>query len=126
MVSILYFRKLYDPAERVEAGRPEPTLQGVVLEALQMIKERDDECVRLMGEISKCKQLIGKAGMAQYLQGLGLWMSGIIYWHLVSGRYGICATTDLHVTPPDMLAHHHLNIDANQEAIHIVPCGIMS
>nr|QOJ43463.1 MTPSL [Adiantum capillus-veneris] len=125
MVFILYFKKLYD-SERVEAGRPEPTLQGAVLEVVKMIKERDDECVRLMREIGKCEKLMGKDGMVQYLEGLGLCMSGNLYWHLVSDRYGICATTDIHVTPPDMLAHHHLIINANQEASHIVPCGVMS
>ncbi|MCO5597369.1 hypothetical protein L7F22_051445 [Adiantum nelumboides] len=124
IVSILYFMKLYD--RKRDPASPAPTLQGVLLEALQMIKEKDDECVRLMGEIRKDEHLMKKKGMVEYLEGLGLWMSGTIYWHLVSGRYGICATTDLHATPPDMLVSHHLNIEANKEASHIVPSGMMA
>ncbi|KAH7443271.1 hypothetical protein KP509_02G028100 [Ceratopteris richardii] len=123
IVSILYFRKLYDPKRDPQS--PAPTLQGAVLEAIEMIRERDENAVKLMEQIRNCPKLISKPGVEQYLEGLGLWISGTIYWHLASGRYGICATTNLHETPPDMLVAHQLNIDVNKEAASTLPSGVM-
>ncbi|KAH6555269.1 hypothetical protein KP509_1Z268600 [Ceratopteris richardii] len=123
-VSLLYFRKLYDPTR--DPDSPPPTLQGAVLEAIEMIRQTDENAVRLMEQIKHCKELMNKPGMEQYLEGLALWMSGTVYWHLVSGRYGICATTDVHEIPPDLLASHNLHIDDNKHAARTVPKQVLT
>ncbi|MCO5604269.1 hypothetical protein L7F22_058434 [Adiantum nelumboides] len=104
-VSILYFRKLYD--RKRDLASPAPTLQGALLEALQMIKEKDDECVRLMAEIRKDEHLMKKKGMVEYLEGLGLWMSGTIYWHLGSNSEHTPINLQ-HVRQARMRSTHHI------------------
>ncbi|KAH7284473.1 hypothetical protein KP509_34G055600 [Ceratopteris richardii] len=73
IVSLLYFQKLYDPQRNSEG--PAPTLQDAILEAIR-----------------ECKELISTSGMEQYLVGASMWLSGSVYWHLVSGRYGVYFT----------------------------------
>ncbi|MCO5566859.1 hypothetical protein L7F22_020542 [Adiantum nelumboides] len=119
VVFLLFFRDLYNP-DRSNAD-PAPTLQASVLEAVERMKRIDEECVELMAKVRRNGRLMGKQGMAEYLEGLGLCMAGNVHWHLVSGRYGISATPDLHSTPPDFLADHHLQLQANKHVSHNVP-----
>ncbi|KAH7284472.1 hypothetical protein KP509_34G055500 [Ceratopteris richardii] len=85
IVSLLYFQKLYDPQRNSEG--PAPTLQDAILEAVEMIKERDSNCLRLMQQIRECKELISTSGMEQYLVGASMWLSGSVYWHLRHSCY---------------------------------------
>ena len=78
-----------------------------------------------MEEIRNSDELMKKCGMYNYVKGLGLWMFGIVYWHLLSRHYGIYVTTYLHVQSRDLLAHHQLDIMTNIESNHCVPFGVM-
>nr|WES10308.1 microbial terpene synthase-like protein 7 [Dryopteris fragrans] len=66
----------------VDGKEKEVALQDVVDEVCGMLRERDEECVRLMAEIKASPLLMSKAGMAGYLQGLGNWMRGNVEWHM--------------------------------------------
>ncbi|KAH7443439.1 hypothetical protein KP509_02G034700 [Ceratopteris richardii] len=119
-VLVLYFQKLYD--SKRDLGRPAPTLQCAISEAIEMVRQRDENCVKLMKQVRNCNELMNKPGMEEYLQGLGLWMSGSIYWHIVTQRYGIRATReDLHEIPPNMFISHQVKIDVNKEAAPYAP-----
>nr|WES10305.1 microbial terpene synthase-like protein 4 [Dryopteris fragrans] len=103
VVPILYVHK-----QQKSGG--DVTLESVVQEVCTMIKERDEECVRLVAEIKASELLMGKPGMAGYLEGVGNWLGGHMYWQLVTPRYGVCASTDMHHQPPDFSAHYHLSL----------------
>ncbi|MCO5574664.1 hypothetical protein L7F22_028454 [Adiantum nelumboides] len=122
VVSLLYFKNLNNPNKAKASSTP--TFQGAMKEALQMIANKDEQCTQLMVEINESEALKKKPNLAKYLEGLGFQMSANAYWHLASDRYGICATPNLHITPPDMLAHHIINIKSSKEAANVVPFGV--
>lgn len=66
---------------------PPSSLQQIVLKVSQMIKDMDDDCVRLVNEIKKSELLMGKPRLPSFLEGVGRCLGGNFYWHLVSPRY---------------------------------------
>ena len=61
--------------------------QEVVLKVCDLIKQRDEDCVRLMAEIKKSKLVEDKPGLHRYLDGLGDWLAANHYWSSVTARY---------------------------------------
>ncbi|KAH7443515.1 hypothetical protein KP509_02G038100 [Ceratopteris richardii] len=124
VLALLYFQKLYYPKRNPDDRAP--ILQGAILDAIEMVRERNQNCVTLMEQTRKCNELISKPCIDKYLEGVGWWISGNLYWHLASARFGICATSNIHENAPNMHVDHQLKIDVNKGAAETVPKEVMT
>ena len=101
MVPILLFGQLKDNKQTwVEHLRNMPTenyatsienvARNVVLQALEAVKDLDQQCLQLMDSIRNSSDPIlikERLEIEKYLQGISDWLAGCLKWHAFSARY---------------------------------------
>ncbi|KAH7434763.1 hypothetical protein KP509_06G033500 [Ceratopteris richardii] len=114
LIPVLYVKRVIETeARRSKTGIE---LQTVVNEATSIIREEDANWVRLVSDIRSCEMLMPtgneqpclrrRQDLETYMEAMGHWRSGNLYYHLASERYGICATIDGYVQAPDFRANY--------------------
>lgn len=85
-----------------------------------MAKERDQQCVMLIEKIKGSRELMEKAGMFAYLEAMGSYVAGNIYWHFTSERYGFCANDSNYKPAPEQMQKGMANAVAPR-TLHLKP-----
>ena len=101
IVPILLWQNLGISHQQIVALRDvEPLVRETISQALALVRELDEECVRLMAKIQVAVRggsEVGEgevlaeeeaaAAVERYMDGVSDWMSGNVQWHHISKRY---------------------------------------
>nr|WES10302.1 microbial terpene synthase-like protein 1 [Dryopteris fragrans] len=96
IVMVLCFNKLKGKCEALPKSwailATQELLQESMNEACEMIRETNQGCACMIEKIKGSPVLMKKPGMGAFLEAMGNYVAGNIYWHLTSERYGVCAS----------------------------------
>ena len=94
LVPVLLWHNLESSKQHIlpTCGAVDELVQETVSQALGLVREMDEECVRLMAKIRAAVR--GEGGMLaeaeaveRYVDGVSDWLSGNLQWHRISKRY---------------------------------------